>query len=151
MTVTLKTYLCNKKLLAMQVDGAAKKEISVSDGLVKAYLSPVGNDPRKCMGYTSVVGENANFINCHQGQSRVVMGKGTGWACIGPEAVKIYHGQGQHSGSSLPLESGCCLYDQPVSCRTPHRLYLTTGHNRRRDPGQQGGGKPVKDRTWTFW
>jgi hypothetical protein len=64
MTVTIRTYLCNKKLLAMQVDGAAKKEISVSDGLVKAYLSPVGNDPRKCMGYTSVVGENTNFINC---------------------------------------------------------------------------------------
>ena len=62
--ITLKTYLCRKRLSAVDFAERSKNAVSVSDGVVSVKLAPVGFNVAQQQVNTKIVSDAANLIDC---------------------------------------------------------------------------------------
>lgn len=62
--ITIQTYLCNKRLSAINVAGRPNSAISVSDGVVSTKIVPVGFNPKIKTVYAKIIGTGDNPVDC---------------------------------------------------------------------------------------
>ena len=62
--ITIKTYLCRKRLLAVDFAERSLNAVSVSDGLVSAKIMPLGFNVGKRQVNAKLVSSGANLIEC---------------------------------------------------------------------------------------
>ncbi len=65
MSVTIRTYLCNKKLVALQYSSiASRPALKISGGVVRAKLSLIGEDPKKHIVKASIIKDGTSLVYC---------------------------------------------------------------------------------------